>query len=304
MDWLERMNRAMDYIESNLAGEIELSEVARRACCSSHQFQRMFSFITNVTLAEYIRRRKLTLAALELKNNEAARVIDIAMKYGYESPVSFARAFQTLHGITPAMARQDGIALKAYPRLSFLITIKGVDAMNYRIETKESFEVFGIERVFRNDGSGDPPNTPEQFWHQSHVNGEVERLAANAGELSCYVSQDSYKVHGICSYKHTGPDTFPYMLCAFKSGTSNANGYSTITIPARTWAIFPSEPIPWDAFGGTIETLYRRFYAEWLPTSGYEQVDEIELQVCGERAGLYSVELWFAVRKSNVRLQL
>jgi AraC-like DNA-binding protein len=81
MDWLERMNRAMDYIELNLAGEIELSEVARRACCSSHQFQRMFSFITNVTLAEYIRRRKLTLAALEMQNNEAIRVIDIAIKY-------------------------------------------------------------------------------------------------------------------------------------------------------------------------------------------------------------------------------
>ncbi|AEI42386.1 AraC family transcriptional regulator [Paenibacillus mucilaginosus] len=304
MDWLERMNRAMDYIESNLAGEIELSEVARRACCSSHQFQRMFSFITNVTLAEYIRRRKLTLAALELKNSEASRVIDIAMKYGYESPVSFARAFQSLHGITPAMARQDGIALKAYPRLSFLITIKGVDAMNYRIETKESFEVFGMERVFRSDGSGDPPSTPEQFWQQSHANGEVERLAANAGDLPRFVSQDLYKVHGICSYKHTGHDTFPYMICAFKSGTSNANGYSTIMIPAQTWAIFPSEPIAWDAFGGTMETLYRRFYAEWLPTSGYEQVDEIELQVCGERAGLYSIELWFAVRKSNARLQL
>ncbi|GGE02966.1 AraC family transcriptional regulator [Paenibacillus nasutitermitis] len=297
MDWLERMNRAMDYMELNLAGEIELSEVARRACCSSHQFQRMFSFITNVTLAEYIRRRKLTLAALELQNNEAAKVIDIAMKYGYESPVSFARAFQLLHGITPAMARQDGIALKAYPRISFLITIKGVDAVNYRIETKESFEVFGMELVFRNDESGNAPNTPAQFWQLSHANGEVERLAANAGDLPRFVSQDSYKVHGICSYKNTGNDTFPYMLCSFKSGTSNVNGYSTITIPAQTWVIFPSEPIAWDAFDGTIETLYRRFYADWLPTSGYEQVDETELQVYGEGAGLHSVELWFAVRK-------
>ncbi|MBD0380942.1 AraC family transcriptional regulator [Paenibacillus sedimenti] len=297
MDWLERMNRAMDYIELNLAGEIELSEVARKACCSSHQFQRMFSFITNVTLAEYIRRRKLTLAALELQNCKSAKVIDIAMKYGYESPVSFARAFQSLHGITPAMARQDGTALKAYPRLSFLITIKGVDAMNYRIETKESFEVFGMERVFRSDEGGDAPNTPAQFWQQCHANGEVEKLAANAGDLPRFVSQDSYKVHGICSYKNTGNDTFPYMLCAFKSETSNANGYSTITIPALTWAIFPSEPITWDVFGETIEKLYRRFYTEWLPTSGFEQVDGMELEVYGGKAGLHSVELWFAVRK-------
>lgn len=297
MDWLERMNRAMDYIELNLAGEIELREVALRACCSSHQFQRMFSFITNVTLAEYIRRRKLTLAALELQNSDSTRVIDIAMKYGYESPVSFARAFQSLHGVTPAMARQAGIALKAYPRLSFLITIKGVDAMNYRIETKESFEVFGMERVFRSEGGGDAPNTPAQFWQQCHATGEVERLAANAGNLPRFLSPDSYNVHGICSYKDTGNDTFPYMVCAFKSETSNTNGYSAITIPAQTWAIFPSAPIAWDAFNGTIESLYRRFYTEWLPTSGYEQVDGMELEIYGEIAGLHSVELWFPVRK-------
>src|SRR5690242_9463059 len=109
MEWLERMNRAIEYIEENLAGGIELSEVARMACCSSFQFQRMFSFITDVTLAEYIRRRRLTLAALELQHDGVTKVFDVALKYGYESPVSFARAFHALHGITPAMARQDGI---------------------------------------------------------------------------------------------------------------------------------------------------------------------------------------------------
>ncbi|MCZ4151235.1 AraC family transcriptional regulator, partial [Escherichia coli] len=98
MDWLMRMNRALDYIEMNLTGEIELNEVARCACCSSHQFQKMFSFITNVSLAEYIRRRRLTLAAIELQNSEI-KVVDVAIKYGYESPVSFARAFQSLHGV-------------------------------------------------------------------------------------------------------------------------------------------------------------------------------------------------------------
>jgi AraC family transcriptional regulator len=148
MEWLVRMNRALDYIEMNLSGDIELTEVARKACCSSHQFQRMFSFITNVTLAEYIRRRRLTLAALELQSCDTLKVIDIALKYGYESPVSFARAFQLMHGVNPATACQEGIALKAYPRLSFLITIKGAEVMNYRIETKEAFQVFGIEGLF------------------------------------------------------------------------------------------------------------------------------------------------------------
>ncbi|WP_433946970.1 AraC family transcriptional regulator [Paenibacillus sp. SN-8-1] len=297
MEWLERMNRAIDYIETNLNREIELGEAARMACCSSYQFQRLFSFITDVTLAEYIRRRRLTLAALELQNGGAAKVIDVALKYGYESPVSFARAFQALHGITPAMARQEGAALKAYPRLSFLITIKGAEAMNYRIETKESFEVFGIEGIFRADGGGEAPQTPAKLWEQSHANGDVKRLEACAGDLPSFVSGDLYPVHAVCSYRKTNPDTFPYMLSAFKGDGSNTDGYTTVIIPALTWAIFPSEPHPWDKFDETIETLYKRFYTEWLPTAGYEQVDGIEFEMYGTKDGLNYVELWFAVRK-------
>ncbi|MCR8657696.1 AraC family transcriptional regulator [Paenibacillus endoradicis] len=297
MDWLTRMNRAMDYIEMNLCGEIELAEVAHKACCSSHEFQRMFSFITNVTLAEYIRRRRLTLAALEFQNSDDSKVIDIAMKYGYESPVSFARAFQLVHGITPSKARQDGIALKAYPRLSFLITIKGAEAMNYRIETKESFQVFGIERVFQTNGGNEAIDTPAQFWQQSHANGEVERLYANSGDLPAFVSQDLYKVHAVCSYRKTEDDTFPYMLCAFNHPFSNTEGYTTVNIPAHTWAIFPSDPFTWDTFDTAIETLYRRFYSEWLPTAGYEQVNGMEFEIYGGKDELNYVELWFAVRK-------
>lgn len=297
MEWLERMNLAVDYIESNLAGEINLSEVARVACSSSYQFQRMFSFITDVTLAEYIRRRRLTLAALELQQDVTVKVIDIAIKYGYESPVSFARAFQAMHGITPVVARKDGIEMKAYPRLSFLITIKGAEAMNYRIETKESFEVFGIEGVFYIEGDEDALHTPAKLWEQSHTNGEVKRLAACAGELPLFVDRNLHLVHAVCSYRKTGPDTFPYMLCAFKNKSSNTEGYTSIIIPAHTWAIFPSEPHTWDQFNDTIENLYQRFYTEWLPTAGYEQVDGAEFEMYGTKDGLNYIELWFAVRK-------
>lgn len=292
MDWLMRMNRALDYIEMNLVGEIELKEIAQCACCSSHQFQRMFSFITNVSLAEYIRRRRLTLAAIELQNSDM-RVVDIAIKYGYESPVSFARAFQSLHGVNPAMAREEGTVLKAYPRLSFLISIKGEEPMNYRIETKETFQIFGIEKVFQLNGI----ETPAELWKQSHENGEVERLAANASDLPDLVNPYYHKVHAACSYKKTGEDTFPYMLCAFKDETSKAEGYTSITIPAHTWAIFSSDPFTWDKFDETIETLYRRFFSEWLPTTGYEQLEGMEFEITGGKDGLNFVELWFAVRK-------
>jgi AraC family transcriptional regulator len=286
------MNRALDYIEINLVSEIELKEIARCACCSSHQFQRMFSFITNISLAEYIRRRRLTLAAIELQNSNM-KVVDIAIKYGYESPVSFARAFQSLHGVNPAMAREEGTALKAYPRLSFLISIKGEEPMNYRIETKESFQIFGIEKVFQLNGI----ETPAELWKQSHENGEVERLASNAGKLPDLMNPYYHKVHAVCSYKKTEEDTFPYMLSAFKDETSKADGYTSITIPSQTWAIFSSDPFTWDKFDETIETLYRRFFSEWLPATGYEQVDGMEFEITGGKDGLSFVELWFAVRK-------
>jgi AraC family transcriptional regulator len=247
-----------------------------------------------VSLAEYIRRRRLTLAAIELQNSDI-RVVDIAIKYRYESPVSFARAFQSLHGVNPAMAREEGTVLKAYPRLSFLISIKGEKAMNYRIETKESFQVFGIEKVFQLNGV----DTPAELWKQSHANGEVERLAENAGDLPAFLNQDYHKVHAVCSYKKTDENSFSYMLSAFKGDSSKTDGYTSITIPAQTWAIFPSDLFTWNKFDETIETLYKRFFSEWLPTAGYEQVDGMEFEITGGKDGLNFVELWFAVRKTN-----
>lgn len=125
MDWLERMTKAIDYIEANLTGEIELSETARMACCSSYQFQRMFSFITDVTLAEYIRRRRLTLAALELQHSVAAKVIDVAVKYGYESPVSFARHFIRCTELRQPWPVRVGLRLKPTPEFPSLLRLKG-----------------------------------------------------------------------------------------------------------------------------------------------------------------------------------
>ncbi len=146
MEWVDKMNAALNYIEDNLTENIDFEEVARRACCSSYNFQRMFSFITDTSIAEYIRRRRMSVAALDLQKSDA-KVIDVAMKYGYESPISFSRAFSKVHGITPKDAKKSGAALKIYPKISFQISIKGEIPMNYRIETKPAFDVFGIETV-------------------------------------------------------------------------------------------------------------------------------------------------------------
>lgn len=147
----------------------------------------MFSFITGISLAEYIRRRRLTLAALEIHNSDI-KIIDVALKYGYDSPVSFTRAFQTMHGITPSLARNDGAVLKAYPRMSFQISIKGDCEMEYRIETKEGFDIFGIETVSSSVGD-ENYISPNQLWQQCQRNGSYEKLFKDSGDLPSFFTK-------------------------------------------------------------------------------------------------------------------
>ena len=117
MDWHKGMNSAIDYIESNLTGTVDYNIAARFISCSTWEFQRIFSFLTHVPLGEYIRQRKLTLAAHDILTNDT-KIIDIALKYGYESPTAFSRAFSKLFGITPSSARGVGVDLNAYPRIT------------------------------------------------------------------------------------------------------------------------------------------------------------------------------------------
>lgn len=133
MDWLDRFNAAIDYIENNLDGEIDYASLARAAWCSEFHFSRMFSSITGISLSEYIRRRRLTKAAFDIRTSND-RIIDIALKYGYDSSDAFTRAFKKLYGVTPQAARESGVQLKAFPRISFQITIKGDAEMEYRME--------------------------------------------------------------------------------------------------------------------------------------------------------------------------
>lgn len=145
MDALSSMNNALEYIEENLTGDIDYSEISRIAHCSEYHFKRMFSFLSGISLSEYIRRRRLTLAALDLKDSNI-RVIDVAVKYGYRSADSFSRAFYSMYGILPSEARSENIQLKAYPRMTFQLSIKGGDVMNYRIIEKDSFKLVGFKK--------------------------------------------------------------------------------------------------------------------------------------------------------------
>lgn len=146
MEWLTNMNRAIDYIEKNLYGKIDYEKTAREACCSVYHFQRMFTFMTNITLSEYVRRRKMTLAAFDLQTSNI-KILDLALNYGYESPEAFNRAFQSVHGMPPTAARKVGADIKAFPRISFQLTVKGASEMKYKIVEKKAFQVYGIEEI-------------------------------------------------------------------------------------------------------------------------------------------------------------
>ena len=140
MEWIERLNSSINYMEENMKGTIDLEEVSKIACCSTYHFQRTFTYIADITLSEYIRRRKMSLAAVDLQSGNE-KVIDISLKYGYNSPTAFNRAFKSVHGISPSQAKKEGTILKVFPPISFKITIKGDSEMKYRIEKKEAFRI-------------------------------------------------------------------------------------------------------------------------------------------------------------------
>lgn len=295
MDWLDRMNGAINHIEEHLGDTVDYEQVARIACCSSYHFQRMFSFITDVPLSEYIRRRRLTLAAFELQNSDV-RVIDLALRYGYDSPNSFTRAFQALHGVTPSMARDRGVRLKAYPRMSFSITIKGDVEMDYKIVERASFRVFGVEKLIDATGGNNFRMIPE-FWKECWKTGVLEPLM----NLQQPKQENGLcRLNSIMCYRDIGKDSFPYMIGVidFDGSASIPEQYKVVDVKPHTWAIFRSQEHGMEDASEKIQAVWKRIFPEWFPTSGYEHACGPELELTYELAGdrCYS-EVWIPVIK-------
>ena len=150
MEWIDHLNQAIDYLEEHISEEISYEEAARVAGCSAYHFQRMFTYLAGAPLSEYIRRRRMSLAAVDLRSGDE-KIIDIALKYGYSSPTAFNRAFQGVHGVSPSAARKGGCSLKSYPPIRFKIIIKGVEEMNYRIEERGPIRILGVSQPLHRD---------------------------------------------------------------------------------------------------------------------------------------------------------
>lgn len=283
MDWLDHMNAAIEYIEAQLADEISYDRAAQIACCSTYHFQRMFSYITGVSLSQYIRRRRLTFAAFELQTG-GVKVIDTAIKFGYESPEAFSRAFKKLHGIMPVSARDIGVSLKAYPKMTFSITIKGDVEMKYRITQREAFRVFGVYADIRTDQETAFKQVP-QFFRKCDEDFVPEEINALLGRF-----KDNHTISALYDYSE---NTFKYMLCQFlPKGLSVPDTFTVIDVPAATWAVF-------DVPDCEIQSMWRRIWTEWFPASGYESVESVQFEMYYGLASHKNVfgEIWIPVKK-------
>ncbi|MGG1661553.1 AraC family transcriptional regulator [Brevibacillus sp. NRS-1366] len=290
MNSLEQMNAALNYVEENLTNEIDFKEVARVACCSEYHFKRMFSFLAGITLSEYIRRRRITLAAFDLKDSNT-RVIDVAIKYGYHSPDSFARAFQQLHGVTPTEARSHGHSLKAYPRMTFQLTIKGGNEMNYRIEKKAAFRIVGIMKRVPLVYHGVNPAVAAMWASLDHETIKKWKSLSNV-EPSGLISASTNFSEG----RLDNGELDHYIGVATTKDCPDIT--AKLEVPASTWAVF--EVV--GPFPQTLQDIWGRIYSEWFPPSSYELAEGPEI-LWNENKEItsptFKSEIWIPVLKKE-----
>ena len=288
MDWVTGIQNALNYIEKHIDEELDYERIAEHAACSEFYFQRIFNILCGIPLSEYIRNRRLTLAGSELAGSDM-KVIDVAFKYGYESPESFTRAFVKFHGITPSEAKRAGGSLKSYSPLSVQIILKGGHLMDYKIVEKPAFKV--LERVERHSISEtENKNTIPEFWSRCHKDGTVVKLLS--------ITPDREYIYGICYGGNlTGEKEFDYGIGAVCDEDMEVPlGFRVSEIPARTWAVFKTK----GAMPEAIQRLWHDICSEFFPASEYKPTYEMDVEVytAGDMtAEDYRSEIWVPVVK-------
>ncbi|QOY35293.1 AraC family transcriptional regulator [Anaerobacillus isosaccharinicus] len=285
MNFIKDLQTAIEYIEDNLLESINYEDVAKHLHISSYHFHRTFSIVTEMTVNEYIRNRRLSKAGQEISASDI-KVIDLALKYGYESPESFTKAFSRFHGITPNLARRAGAKLKSFNRLLIKIKIEGGSVLDYRIEMREGFKLLAKVRKFSNEIVSESGNNEiADFWKESGGDGTFSTLKQHA------VNNDMY---GLCAPISKESTHFDYGIGVPYADGPIPVGFIKWEVKPTLWAVFKCIGDNPDCIGET----WNRIFREFLPGSEYEMLDDTDFELYSEN--LQSdcfCEIWIPVKK-------
>lgn len=283
MMWVKSIQTALNYMEEKMLEELSIEEIAKQANFSVFHFQRTFNIMTGITIAEYIRRRRLTLAANELRKSDE-RIIDIAHKYGYETPEAFSKAFRKQHGITPREARKYSGNFTSYNRLVIQVNLKGENPMNYKIVDHEAFKVIGVRKEFSLINEQNLTGISE-MWQLAHTDGTDELL-------SSLNNAPVQGVIGVCDDKNDKSIDY-WIGTAYQNETPER--FEATEIPASKWAIFEVH----GAMPNAIQKVWKQIFSEWFPSSNYEHAGTPELEVYSDGDASeenYYSEIWIPVK--------
>lgn len=291
---MDQWNAAIGLIEDRLDQNIDVQEFARTALTSEHHFRRMFSALAGMPLSEYIRRRRLTVAAADVLNGGEA-IQDIAVKYGYTSADAFSRAFRAVHGIGPSAAREAGATLRSQPRLTLTLNIEGAEQMQYRLETKDRFALIGYHKRLRLIHEGTNPEMIE--FHQQIGDDEIDAI----GELATVEPRGTLAVSTDFDEGREDGSTFEYWVAAAvetnpAAVTLGEHQLDVLEVPTHTWLVLSSI----DTEVASIQQLWIDAYSKWFPANPYSAVPgpEICVIVYDEEGNDLRADLWLPVQKS------
>lgn len=287
MAWIESLQKAIDYMEEHLLEELTIEEIAKQANSSAFHFQRTFSILTDINVAEYIRRRRLTLAANELTTSDS-KIIELAFKYGYDTPEAFSKAFRRQHGVTPSEARKFIGNLKSYNRLVIQVSMKGAEPVQFNIVEKSSFQVVGVKKEFSCANNEQQVGIP-QMWDEVNSNGTTNRLSKlTNGEIK--------GILGVCTMnaEQRAKNLLDYWVAVEHEGEAPKE-FLTFEIPASKWAVFGVH----GAMPHAMHKAWKQIFSEWFPSSGYEHagIPEFENYPGGDPfSDDYYSEIWIPVK--------
>ncbi len=290
MDWLNGLNCVMAHIEENLTGNLSQQTLAGMVGCSIYEFSRIFSFLTGMPASEYIRRRRLSQAVFDIQRGQE-KIVDIALKYGYESPAAFTRAFKELHGVTPLSARRMGISLKIYPPMSFSLTLKGADNLKFRIEKREAFQIAGLAGY---DEECDADDSLTPLWRTFMEKYDLSFW--NGGGTDSYYTAPFWQVSAYW-FEAVSGKTKTIIGAEFKG--KKPYGTAVEAIPAATWAVFSINSPTGIKY---VPAAYTKIMTEWFPTSSYKRdngAPNLEVFPKGDSASKdYTWEIWMPVKNN------